>query len=170
MSMFFKSDLEKQLEELYANMLGKDAAKKLIATAKAKLKSDSSISTPPIALEELGDEGVTDSDYEWWWALQPVERAVMLAHDEASKTQLLFHLRSQGAASLGATVPQLRRAMPLFGNPRHEGDYESPDDRPLPRELKQRVSGAATSIAANMSDRYTSMNAFIRELIRNGQL
>ncbi len=166
----FKSALEKQLEEHYANVLSKDAAKELIATAKAKLRSDLSISTPLIGLEELRDEGVTDSDYESWWDLQALERAVMLAHDEVSKTQLLFHFRSQGAASLAEAVPQVRRALPLFGNPKHEGDYESPDDRPLPRELKQRVSGAAPSLAAGMSARYTSMNAFIRELIRNGQL
>ena len=167
---FFKSRLEKELESLYTNMLGKDAAKELIGAAKEKLKSDPSISSPPIQLEELRGEGVTAADYDWWWTLQPLERAVMLATDETSKTQLLLHLRTSGAESMAAAVPQLRRAMPLFGNPNHEGSYESPDDRPLPRELKQRVSSAATSLAANMSDQYTSMNAFIRDRIRAGEL
>ena len=67
-------------------------------------------------------------------------------------------------------VAQVRRSRPIFGDPRHPSEYQSEDDRPLPRELKSRVSTAAAMLATRVTDRHTSMNAVVREAIRAGRI
>ncbi len=165
----FGSSLEKDLRRTYEPLLGYRAAKELIKSAKMALKRDPSIAQRPMSLPELDEEGVTHADYEQWWALQPLERAVMLTFDEVTETQMLFDFGDQGLEPAEA-VAQVRRSLPIFGDPRHPGEYQSEDDRPLPRELKNRVSAAAAMLATNVTDRHTSMNAVVREAIRAGRI
>ena len=165
-----KSHTERQLEACYSEMHGGEVARDLISTARAKISSDPSLSTPPISFEDLRGEGVTDSDYQWWWGMEPLERATMLAQDDVCKAALFLQFRGQGLER-GDAVDQVRKAMPSFGNPNRQGNYSVPDDRPLPRELKNRVSAAAAALGQSMTaGRHTSMNALVRDLIRQGAL
>jgi len=165
----FGSSLERQLEETYAQLHGNEYARGLISTAKAMLASDPSISSPPLAFNQIVGDGVTAEDWSWWWSLQPLERAVMLANDESFITAALVQLRVE-LGDINEATRQVRRKFPRFGNPRHPGDYRSTDDRPLPRELKGRVSSAALRLAGSLRESHTSMNALVREMIRKRQL
>ena len=165
----FGSSLERQLEDLYAGMHGRDHARALLAGAKQRLERDPSITVAPILLQQLRAEGVTDSDYRWWWDLQPLERAVMLESDEAFMASALAQCRAEGMSNDQA-VARVRRTFPRFGNPSDPGDYASSGDRPLPRELKNRVSGEAMTLGAQITPTHTSMNALVRGRIRSGTL
>lgn len=166
---FFKSSLEKQLEQTYSGLMGDEMARDLVKTAKEKVASEQALSTPPIPLDQLRSEGVTQDDWDWWWGMQPLERAAMIAVDELTKTSMLMHFRGEGLGNEDA-IAMVRRSLPLFGNPNHRGEYASQDDRPLPRELKGRVTNAAAQLGSAVTARHTSMNALIRERLRSGGL
>ena len=82
-----------------------------------------------------------------------------------------LHFKAQGNSDSEEANALTRRTMPIFGDPRRASSHESEDDRPLPRELKNRVSSAAMILGQTASEQQpTSMNAVVREFIRTGRL
>jgi len=124
-------------------------------------------------------EDVRDEDIRWWWNLSDVERRMMLKYDDACRMALTMReLRlikcNSEKETVRRTIAAARRLSPVYGNP---GDApHAGDDRPLPHELKNRVTAylqkkqiTIDACKDKIAD-FSSLNAFIRHEIRSGNL
>lgn len=118
-------------------------------------------------------DGVTDADIHWWWDLHDLERRMMVAVDDWSKLASFRLSKQQGLSEVEA-VAHLRRFFPIFGDPTNT-THTRGDDRPLPYELKKRVSEWSTRNANDpeikrLLEGASSCNAGLRSEIRAGRL
>ncbi len=194
-----KPSLERRLEGQYAEMLGtwglpkghaKRTARQLVAMARQQARSDPNL--PPnfglvlIERETTDDsiremlagkraEGVTDADIKWWWGLDNIEQRLFIVVDDWCRVASFKKYCAEGLTEEQA-IAQLRKAYPIFGDPKDARDVKG-DDRPLPFELKNRVSkwadvalGKESVRDASQQPPITSMNALVRSEIRAGRL
>ena len=198
-----KSPIEKQLEETHASMFAamgmpageaRRTAKELVAEAKARCE-EGELDMPPswgdlLLRREKVDpdtraslaikraEGVTDDDIRWWWNLHPLERRVMDLIDENFRGRHYLNLCAEGLSKEEA-IARVLHGFAMFGDPSalSDADHSAGDDRPLPYELKDRVSCWAAEQGARDPDGFrrrienaSSMNALIRAEIRAGRM
>jgi hypothetical protein len=90
-------------------------------------------------LEKKRAEGVTDHDIRWWWNMSHLERALMVKLDQLNRHVLLRQFIEEQELGPEEAAKKLRTYDPLFGEV-DEASTGSPEDRPLPYELKERVS------------------------------
>jgi len=194
----WKTDIEKELAETYVPMLmvmGGVSEKKakreflqLIKIAKKESKKEGTINMPlgfgdHLLENELTDpkiktmlakkrkEGVTDDDIRWWWNLHDLERRIMIQIDNIFILGTFSELCEEGFES-DIAAKSVRKAYPIYGNP-EDTSNTSGDDRPLCRELKNRVniytsnrSEKDQNALKSQLENFSSFNAFIRhELI-----
>lgn len=132
-------------------------------------------------VDRLRSHGVRDEDIRLWWNLSDLERRMALEVDEIHRVAAFIAYRRQGMGPDSA-ARQCFKIHPRFGEPdtpNWGGPLQAeltPEDRPLPMELKDRVNRflqeAARGVRA-FQERLasaTSLNAILREEIRSGRL
>lgn len=131
-------------------------------------------------------EGATDRDIAWWWNLSPLDRIIIKGTDIAfRRAALLVDFANQGLR-LEEVMEKVKRAFTIYSDSKPDlssmtqGDkeYFLSDDRALPIELHDRVDIHLknSSDPNNLSkmqqekDNFSSANAWVRYLIKNGRL
>jgi hypothetical protein len=129
-----------------------------------------------VLLEKKRAEGVTDHDIRWWWNMSHLERALMAKLDQLNRQLLFRQFIEEQELSPEEAANKLRTYDPLFGEV-DEAPTGSPDDRPLPYELKERVRRyvqrrAVLDAAALTRDieNSSSFNHLVRRELKRGNL
>ncbi len=121
-------------------------------------------------------EGVTDEDIAFWWNMHDLERRLICKIDEMNRI-LLFDKLVQGESMAEKEAARMvAKRFPVYGDPQHLV-LEDEDDRPLPFELKWRVNRYMTEKTNADAGKFheeveasTSLNAILRQALRNGEL
>jgi hypothetical protein len=121
-------------------------------------------------------EGVTDQDIRWWWNMSHLERALMAKLDELNRHLLLRQFIEEENLSPQDAAKKLRTYDPLFGEA-DNARTDSPDDQPLPYEIKERVRRYvqrrsildATALTRDIKDS-SSFNHLVRKELKRGNL
>lgn len=120
------------------------------------------------------EDGVRDADFRWWWGMPDIERYMFEVREETIRASF-FLSRSEEGLSDEEAAAALRMAFPMYGDPT-DTTHMKGDDRPLPDELKDRVS---RWLMPKMADRdgfrkrlaeFSTYNALIRHEVRSGNL
>ena len=127
-------------------------------------------------LEKKRAEGVTDHDIRWWWNMSHLERALMAKLDQLNRHVLLRQFIEEHELSPEEAAKKLRTYDPLFGEV-DEAPTGSPDDQPLPYELKERVRRYvqrraildAAALTRDIEDS-SSFNQLVRKELKRGNL
>jgi hypothetical protein len=127
-------------------------------------------------LEKKRAEGVNDHDIRWWWNMSHLERAFMAKLDQLNRQLLLRQFIEEQELSPEEATKKLRTYDPLFGEI-DEGSTGSPDDQPLPYELKERVRRYvqrraildAAALTRDIEDS-SSFNHLVRKELKRGNL
>jgi hypothetical protein len=127
-------------------------------------------------LAEKRAEGVTDQDIRWWWNMSHLERALMAKLDELNRHLLLRQFIEEENLSPQDAAKKLRTYDPLFGEA-DNARTDSPDDQPLPYEIKERVRRYvqrrsildATALTRDIKDS-SSFNHLVRKELKRGNL
>ena len=121
-------------------------------------------------------EGVTDEDIAFWWNMHDLERRLICKIDEMNRLILFEKLVQDKTTTELEAARAVAKRFPVYGDPEHLV-LENEDDRPLPYELKWRVNRYISKRTAADPDRYreevdasTSLNALLRNALRQGQL
>lgn len=128
--------------------------------------------TDPLALSGLREEGIRDEDIRWWWNMTEVGRLVMKRSDSATRLGAFAELVRDRGLDPVAAGRALRKILVMYGDPSVDS-VATGEDRNLPYELRQRVTEFFTQdrVGANKAARqFSSLNAFVRDRIRNGLL
>jgi len=114
-------------------------------------------------------DGVTDADILWWWNLSAFEQEMLLQCDELNRITLYMYLRGKGMEQ-SSIAREVFKRHPKFG----DNSQDSSPDRPLPHELKKRITsfieshyGHPEALNAKIATS-TSFNALIRKEIAAG--
>jgi len=159
-----RSPIERQLIEVYGQMLaakfgsdreGRSVAEEWLDQAREHAEAAGTLdlsdfadtylanaATDPSArakLEAKRADGVTDDDIRWWWNLHDLERRMMALDDDNSRLAFVMEKTEQQGLTVEQAVGELRRFMPIYGDPT-DTRHTTGDDRPLPPELKNRVN------------------------------
>ena len=129
-----------------------------------------------VLLEKKRAEGVTDHDIRWWWNMSHLERALVAKLDQLNRQLLLRQFIEEQELSPEDAANKLRTYDPLFGEI-DEAPPGSPDDQPLPYELKERVRRYvqrraivdAAALARDIEDS-SSFNHLVRKELKRGRL
>jgi polyhydroxyalkanoate synthesis regulator phasin len=196
------SDIERRLEEMYVPMfvagrgMSQDEARNmvryLIRQAKEDAEKEGTTKIPPnfgnmlidsedkyqeikTMLAKRRKEGVRDEDIRWWWNMHDLERRLMANDDEVTRLASFIYHKQEGKNSEQATT-LVKKHLPIFGDPDDTRTFFG-DDRPLPYELKDRVSIYIQHRANDDSDDYkrdvehsSSFNALVRREIGRERL
>jgi hypothetical protein len=127
-------------------------------------------------LAEKRAEGVTDQDIRWWWNMSHLERALMAKLDELNRHLLLRQFIEEENLSPEEAAKKLRTYDPLFGEA-DKARTGSPDDQPLPYEIKERVRRYvqrrsildAAKLTRDIEDS-SSFNHLVRKELKRGNL
>lgn len=160
------SDLEKELENLYVQMLqtmkgisfseAEDMARTMLEQAKQDSEKEGTAHLPTnfgdILLEEestderiksmlakLRTEGVRDEDIRWWWNMHDLERRMMQQVDLLDRYSLFLKLKEEDGLNEGEAAKRVGKSFPIFGDP-EDTTLTAGQDRPLPYELKDRIN------------------------------
>lgn len=196
----FSSQIEKELENIYIPMfvpiVGSSEAKKMVESLIAKAKSDAikfgNDKTPKnfgdIILQEysnnertkeyidkLKEDGVSDENIKLWWNLHYLEREMIRIVDNHFK-MVGFISEVEKSGDKEKAAMNNKKYMPFFGNIDDLLNKQG-EDRPLPYELKDRINIYISKRVKNDPacykkdiENYSSLNALLREEIRNGNI
>jgi len=130
-------------------------------------------------------EGVTDKDIVWWWNLSPLDRIIIKGSDNAFRRAALFEFTNQGLKP-EEVMERVKRAFTIYSDIKPDlssmtpGDkeYFSSEDKVLPIELHDRVdiylkNNSDSNDLSKMQrekENFTSANAWVRYLLKNGRL
>jgi hypothetical protein len=121
------------------------------------------------------EEGVRDQDIRWWWNRHDLERRMMMKVDEQRRTTVYLRYRQAGLSKEEAGE-RVRKSYPSYGDPNSLSDT-SPEDKPLPPELKLRIDFYISKRREIDPDAFkeqmetnSTFNALVRKEIRNGNL
>ena len=138
-----------------------------------KEKSDEKIKHD---LNKIRKEGVRDQDIQTWWNQHDLERRMMLAFDDISKTAVVLKLKDEDKMSMEEAMKRVRKIFPMYGEP-DDTSNSSGDDRPIPYELKWRIIDYIEKRNRDDKENYqkdmeesSSYNALIRREIQLGNL
>lgn len=127
-------------------------------------------------LQEKRADGADDEDIRVWWNLHELERRIICEVDEMHRTILFEKMVQQDGFSEEEAAWIVRRQLPVFGDPEHGSPF-GVDDRPIPFELKLRVSrymqkrnGTDPEGFRKDVEAASTLNAFFREALRKGEL
>ncbi len=122
-------------------------------------------------------EGVRDADIRWWWNMYDLERRMALKVDEMFRLAFFMKCREEDGLDENEAAKKVRKAFPIFGNP-DDTTHTTGDDRPLPYELKNRINIYMIEKRAQANkekfkmelEKWSTVNAFIRNVIKRGNL
>jgi len=165
MGLFFKSNIEKQLEQLYVTIFqekgispteAKKTVRRLLKEAKEEAKREGILGLPQnlgdIFLEKettdekyksmlakLRSEGVRDEDIKCWWNMHDLERRMMQKADFMDRFALFKKFREEDRLTEEQAAKRVGEIFPIFGDP-DDTTLSTGEDRPLPYELKDRIN------------------------------
>jgi len=120
-------------------------------------------------------EGVEDGDLVLWWNMHELERRMICRVDEMSRAILFEKLVQKDGLEQEDAARAVARRFPIFGDPEHMV-FGTPEDRPLPYELKWRISRYMEERHATDGEQFkkeveaaSSLNALLRAAIRSGR-
>lgn len=125
-------------------------------------------------LNTLYKEGVTDEDFTQWWNMPDSQHVKIKEDDNISKMTVLNVLISKGMSRKKA-VEKIFKTFPVYGD-QNDSSKVKGKDKFLPYELKNRINKFFTTTATkNISVekevlKFSSMNAYIRSKIKNGEI
>lgn len=135
-------------------------------------------------IEWAKSEGATDKDFAWWWNLSPLERILIKGTDTALHRAMLVEFANQGKTE--EAMEEIKRVFPIYNEHKSDtlsmtpGDkkYFLSEDRYLPIELHHRVdiylenNFDPNNLSKTLQERdvFSSTNAWVRYLIKNGRL
>lgn len=130
---------------------------------------------PPI-VQKLRRNGVTDQDIRWWWNMHDLERRMMVVFDDMSRTSLLIDAMERRKLDEADAAALVRKTFPIFGDPDNTAHADG-EDRPLPFELKGRVSaymqkrtqGDPKAFREDVAN-FPTLNALVRHEMTKGNL
>ncbi|MBU2621269.1 MAG: hypothetical protein KKD92_03005 [Proteobacteria bacterium] len=121
-------------------------------------------------------EGVRDADIRWWWNLPDLDRHLIQKVDEMFRIAAFTKFTEEDGMTSEDAGKMISKHYPIFGDP-SATSTTSGDDRPLPVELKDRISAymmrrsqedlAQLQAGINAA---SSVNAFVRSEIRRERL
>jgi hypothetical protein len=121
-------------------------------------------------------EGVSDEDIAFWWNMHDLERRLICKVDEMNRILLFEKLVRDSGVTEREAAQMVAKRYPIYGDPNHLV-LDSEEDRPLPFELKWRVNRYMTERSQADPEKFheevessTSLNAVLREALRDGQL
>ncbi|MCJ7484517.1 MAG: hypothetical protein MUO31_16325 [Thermodesulfovibrionales bacterium] len=121
-------------------------------------------------------EGVTNQDIRWWWNMHDLERRMMIYDDNWTRTTAFLNNINNKKMSQDEAADAVKKHYFLYGEPDLKKNSIEEDD-PLPFELKDRINiyyskraGRGFQEFLDEIQTYTSINAFIRNEIKNGNL
>ncbi|MDQ7821874.1 MAG: hypothetical protein RDV48_03665 [Candidatus Eremiobacteraeota bacterium] len=128
------------------------------------------------AIELKRKEGVTDEDFINWWAVPDVERRLLLRIDETNRMGLFMKFTNIDRMPATEANRLVLKYHPLYGEPQ-ETDNEADMDRPLPAELRERITRYAENLKEipveeqqALIDKFSTLNARVRHEIKNKAL
>ncbi len=153
--------LPEQLGDIYLGLalFGKESTAKALAT---KIVSTARL------------EGATDDDIREWWNIPSLARRMLMWSELTFRFISFKSLQADGAMGADAAMARVRRMFPMYGDPSNDKDVQG-DDCSLPHELRGRVDAhreqiGASAIMAIVETRYSTFNAYVRAMIREGKL
>lgn len=121
-------------------------------------------------------EGVRDEDIRWWWNKHDLQRRMVLEEDDFRQFKVYKTALDEKGKTPDEAASWVMKFLPIYGEP-HEMSQEAENDRPLPYELRHRVTRYAERRAAADVEEYlrdiinsTSFNALVRKEIRAGNI
>lgn len=125
--------------------------------------------------ENKRKEGVRNEDIRWWFNLSDIERMMMMKVDEFHRLALFIKVVKEEGKTDEEASAVVRKHHPMYGDLKDE-THGSGDDRPLPLELKDRISiyvekqGVDNTAFKKQLDSFSTFNALIRKEIRDGNI
>lgn len=136
-------------------------------------------------IEWARSEGATDENIVWWWNLSPIDRIMLRGTDKAFRQAALLEFINMGIKP-EELIEKGKRTFTNYVEDKPDissmtpGDkeYFLSEDRPLPIELHNRVdiylkNNSDSNNLYKMQqekDTFSSANAWVRYLIKNGRL
>jgi len=121
-------------------------------------------------------EGVRNKDIRSWWNRHDLQRRMVLEEDELRRFRAYETALNKEGKTPDEAAGWVMKFLPIYGEP-HEMPEEAEDDRPLPYELRHRVTRYAEQRAAADAEEYlkdiidsSSFNALVRKQIRAGNI
>lgn len=121
-------------------------------------------------------EGVRNDDIRWWWNRHDLERRMALEEDNFRQFQVYRTALHEEGKTPDEAAGWVMKFLPVYGEP-NDMPEEAETDRPLPWELRDRVTRYAERKAAADAEEYlrdiinaTSFNALVRKELRAGNI
>jgi hypothetical protein len=121
-------------------------------------------------------EGVRNEDIRSWWNRHDLQRRMVLEEDDFRQFKVYKTALDEKGKTPDEAASWVMKFLPIYGEP-HEMSEEAENDRPLPYELRHRVTRYAERRAAADVEEYlkdiinsTSFNALVRKEIRAGNI
>lgn len=124
---------------------------------------------------ELRKQGVTDEDIRTWWNMPDEQHVEIIQHSDNAKVAAFKALIDEGFSKKEA-VSKLKKGYPIYEIYKAGIMHDMKDDN-LPYELLPRVNKYFNSLTQDKlnrlkedANRFSSMNAYIRDLINKGTI
>lgn len=143
--------------------------KKMRGDELLRLEKDGSDFDLSYVFREIRRHGVTDKDIRLWWNMPDEQLSEIIQEDDESRNQAYKHWVNSGLSKDDAKL-KLRKTFPIY-ELYQPGYIHDLIDSNLPYELSPRVSRFFNSVDKMLEykteiDNASSMNAFIRDLIK----
>jgi hypothetical protein len=133
---------------------------------------------PEDYLLQLKSEGVTFEDIVGWWNMPDIARWAIICYQEhLLEVTRLTWLQHSGENEVASKFTFQTYPVFIYGPPVEQPPYLVGENKPLPCELKTRVDGYIDrrvqqegSSFRDEVNQYSSMNAFVRDRIRSGEM
>jgi len=167
-----KEEAEKSIDDKikFAKMIDEDV-NFIVNRGKSILQNEGKNEQLAKQLEWARSEGASDNDIIIWYNLSSIERALIIECDNMYRSYLFWDLIVRDRLSKEEAARIVHKTFPLYGNVDSETNMDD-DDKPLPFELKDRINRFMPK-QKNLKeriDKYSSVNAFIRDEIKKGNL
>lgn len=125
-------------------------------------------------LGEARKHGVTDNDIRKWWNMPDEQHAELMQENDAVRNEA-YAQWLEGGCTKEEAISKVRKGFPIYDV--YEPGLIYGEDSNLPYELLPRVNSFISSLTSEEllhfkeeSGKASSINAFIRSLIRNGSM
>jgi hypothetical protein len=120
--------------------------------------------------------GVRDEDIRWWWNKHDLERRMLVEEDAFRQFGIYETALNKEEKTPDEAAGWVMKFLPIYGEPDGMPE-EAENDRPLPHELRHRVTRYAERRASADEENYlrdiidsSSFNALVRKEIRAGNI
>ncbi len=169
------ADESKKMAEKMVSSAEKEVTNRPVDNIKQRLTAEGLLKTAKGReyFDSVKHEGLEEADMIEYWNIDPLtRRCFQLLHDFDSFATFR-QARASGNSKEDASAA-VRRNHPVWGKITNEHDSWRIEDRPLPVELRARFARAIETRGlawlASGIEKCGSVNAFIREKIRDGEI